>query len=78
MTFKERFDLINGDWRYKAVLVNHFHAIKIIKTEHWTVRKTAEYFGISTGYVSESFKIANRLAEIVEAETRQEALEILK
>lgn len=77
MKFPERY-LLAKTWQEKCTIINLYHQIKCAKFNKWTLRKSASYFELSLGYVSESLQLASRIDEVRKCETRKEALEFLK
>jgi hypothetical protein len=65
-------------WLERANLILFYHTFKELKYPNWTLRKTADYFRISLGAVSEGLLIARNVNEIKHCTRRSDALEILR
>lgn len=71
--------LYSKSWLERASLIQFYHMYKMIKYKYkWNMRKTAAYFQISVGAVSEGLLIANNKNKVSHCKTRKEALELLK
>lgn len=76
MTFKEKYEKCLK-WHEKVLVIELYHLVQIHKNKNWTLSKTAEYFSISMGLVSENLKLASAIHQnerIMNLDTRQEAL----
>jgi len=54
-----------------------FHLAMSHKEKSWTIAKTAQYFDVSVGLVSENIRLANAIhlnERILKCQSRQEAL----
>lgn len=68
-----------SSWLLRARLIFVYHNYQMFKHEYkWSVRKTARYFDVSIGQVSESLKLVSNYDKIKDCKTRQEALEKVK
>lgn len=79
MTFREKYIRVNA-WHDKAMVMEIFHLAMSTRIKQWTITKTAEYFGVSIGLVSENLKLAGALhlnTELISCESRAEALKKL-
>jgi hypothetical protein len=70
--------LNSNSWLERANLINFYHTFKELKYPGWTHKKTADYFRISVGAVSEGLLISRNKSLIEDCSTRHEALEILR
>ena len=77
MTYREKY-LSLTTWQDKVLIMNLYHCLKELEETSWTLRKTAKYFSKSTGYVSESLKLANHMELIKHCELRKDALLIVR
>ena len=73
MTFKEKYNQ-TLHWLPKITTINLYHQMMIAHKNHWTIRGTAEYFGVSIGLVSENLRLAERIDEVKGCNSRKEAL----
>lgn len=76
MTFPERYQQ-ETTWHGKATVMSLYHMAMCHREKGWTIKLTAEHFGVSIGLVSENLKLAHALHEnekLSKIETRQEAL----
>lgn len=80
MTFAEKYRLAKT-WHEKAMIVELYHLTgKQRHPGNWTLNETAGYFGISTGLVSESLKLAlgiHRNIKLMDIPLRKDALKKL-
>ena len=79
MTFPERYQQ-ESTWHGKAMVMEIYHLTMTHHIKGWTIKLTAEHFGVSIGLVSENLKLAHALhinERLVKCETRQEALKKL-
>lgn len=78
MTFNQKYQLAQN-WVEKVKIINLYHKLKLFKNKKWTIRKTADYFKLSIGLISENIMLGNHL-DIIESccSSRKEALELIK
>lgn len=72
-TFYEIFQR-TGNWWEKISLVRNFHLARSLENRRWGLRQSAKYFKVSTGWFSESLKLARNRELIKDCKTRKEAL----
>lgn len=77
MTYKEKFKQ-SKDWKLKVFLVSQFHSKQVINTRKWTLRKTARYFGVSVGLISENLNLARIFDSIEACHSRAQAVMIMR
>lgn len=75
MTAKQKYQN-SKTWQHKVLVINIYHLYMRTKKE-WSVRKTAHYFGISVGNVSESLKLYQHFDKVKHAPSRKKALGML-
>lgn len=78
MTFYEQYSK-DRRWSGKVTIMEIYH-LTMSRKEKWTIAKTARYFGVSSGLVSENLKLAeafHKAPELMTMPTRQEALKQL-
>jgi len=74
MTFKEKLSTIT-EWKDRVTLISFYHHTMIVRHKgKWSVRKTAKYFNLSVGGVSEAIQLAKRIDELNDCITKKEAL----
>ncbi len=76
VSFTERYES-EKTWYGKATVMEIFHMAAALSDRNWTVSKTANFFGVSIGLVSENLRLADALhhnEKLLECKTRQEAL----
>lgn len=76
MTFREKYIRVNS-WPSKAIVMEIFHLAMSNREQQWNITKTAEYFGVSIGLVSENLRLAHAMHsddKLHECESRTEAL----
>lgn len=69
------------EWHGKALVMEIYHLAMCNKIKEWTVQKTATYFNVSIGLVSENLKLARAIhtdEKIIKSNSRQDALNKLK
>lgn len=76
MTYKQKYDS-SKTWQKKVFVMSLFHQMKCYKYK-WNMRKTAKYFDVCVGLVSENIKLAKSIKEIKHIELRRDALLWLK
>lgn len=79
MTFVERYNQ-ESTWQGRAIVMEIFHLAACAHHKDWTVTKTAQYFRVSIGLVSENLRLASALHEsesLSKKESRQDALKWL-
>ncbi len=80
MTFRQKYQ--SGlDWSGKVMVMEIYHLTMKDKVKKWTVAKTAKYFRVSIGLVSENLKLARAIhddSSIMKWDNRQDALEEIK
>ena len=80
MTFKDKY-WESDSWHEKVIIVEIYHFTGKHRHNDWTISKTAAYFGISVGLVSENLKLADALHQnpkLIECSNRQAALEKIR
>jgi len=77
MKFTERYNLA-VTWQEKAKIIYLYHHIKCARYSAWNMRKTASYFGLSLGYISEAIWIGSNIKQLEHLKNRKEALSVLK
>lgn len=82
MTYKEKYDS-EQDWYKKVLLTSMYHlAMNHRNKGKWTIQDTANYFGCSSGLISENLKIADCIQtdehNLMKIKTRREALRYLE
>jgi hypothetical protein len=77
MTFRAAFDSTQ-DWKKKIFLVSMFHNAKKHGMRTWRLTSTAEYFGMSIGFISESLMLVEHWEKIADSKSRNEALTKLR
>lgn len=75
MTAKQKYDKAKT-WQRKVTLISFYHLYMGLRKQ-WTIRKTAKYFGISVGNVSESLRLAEHIDKVKSQPSRKKALEAL-
>lgn len=67
-------------WHKRALMINFYHNLMLLKKKNWNMRKTAKRLEISLGMVSESIKLAKAVVDNKEIEmmTRKNALQKIK
>lgn len=60
MTFLEKYKQVDK-WHEKAIIIELYHLAMKVKDEDWNITKTANYFQISIGLVSENLKLAKTI-----------------
>jgi hypothetical protein len=76
ITFLERYQQ-EDTWYGKVIVMEIYHLAMSQRQKDWTVTKTAEFFGLSIGLVSENLKLADALHTkplIINCKSRVEAL----
>lgn len=74
MTFKQKFDTCLF-WHEKVKIIALYHMIKTFRYKRtWTVRKTANYFGVSMGFASENLMLNEHMDAIALCKSRKQAL----
>lgn len=76
MEYFERYHR-EKNWYNKILLIEVYHLKSKGSIGGWTINKTATFFGISVGLVSENLALAetiHRFPELVTCESRQDAL----
>lgn len=73
MTLREKFEKCIT-WQDKVRYINLYHALMTFRKDKWNIRKTALYFGISIGLVSENLRLAEHMDHVKQCITRKEAL----
>ena len=79
VTFHERYQ-IEPTWHGRAIIMEIYHLAQTIRHKDWTIAKTAKFFEVSVGLVSENLRLANAIHindKILKCESRQEALKRL-
>lgn len=77
MTFLEKYRQ-EQSWLDKVIVMELYHLAATSTYKDWTLEKTAIYFEVSIGLVSENLRLAEAShvnPTLVEVQTRQEALE---
>jgi hypothetical protein len=77
MTYKEKYDQ-SDTWQEKAAIISQFHWYKSLKTDNWSMKKTAKYFDVSIGLVSENVTIIKNFDKVKHMEFRQQAIDYLR
>lgn len=79
MTFKDRY-LREQTWHGRAIIMEIYHLAMSQREKNWTLTKTAEYFRVSIGLVSENLRLAHAIhlnPAFMQSPNRQEALKRL-
>jgi hypothetical protein len=79
VTFTEKY-YAETTWHGKVLVMEIFHLAMSVRASDWTLRKTAQEFGVSVGLVSENLRLAqliHRNEKILKCNTRQDALKKL-
>jgi len=80
MTFRKKFHK-SSKWHERAAIVEIFHLRQSHIEKKWTMQRTAKYFNVSLGFISESLKLARACYEdptFINCANRQIALNHLK
>jgi len=77
MTFKQKYEDART-WEQKVIVMDLYHKIKFFRYKKWSLRKTATYFGVSIGLVSENLWLAKNLMLMRACNNRKEALILLR
>jgi len=79
MTYREKFHN-STDWKSKVLTMEFFHLLRLTENKKWTMKNTANYFGVSLALVSENLMLAVGLREgkLDDYPSRVKALEGLK
>lgn len=72
-TFKSIFDGTDNWWA-RVILVRNFHFNRNFDNKDWGLRQTANYFDVSTGWISETLKLSRNRELVIDCKTRKEAL----
>jgi hypothetical protein len=84
MTQKSWLDKYNeaNEWHDKCLIMTLYHqTMRLQMANCWSMKDTAEYFGVSIGLVSENIKLSNAIDEdvrLTKCKTRQQALNMIK
>lgn len=76
MTFLEKYQS-EKTWYNKVTVMELYHMTMCYRWKEWTLSKTAEYFEVSIGLVSENLRLAHTIHiddAILKCESRQDAL----
>lgn len=75
MEYFERYHR-EKNWYNKILLIEVFH-MKCKSESGWTITRTAEFFGVSVGLISENLALAetiHKYPDLINCESRQDAL----
>jgi hypothetical protein len=76
MTFEDRYNQ-ETTWHGKAMIMEIYHLAMTQNHKWWTMTRTAEYFNVSIGLVSENLRLAHAIHEeptLINTPSRQEAV----
>ena len=75
MTFRQKYES-SKSWQKKIYVMSLYHHFALMRDMHWTLQKTAKYFGVSKSLVSENLKLALCFEHkyLLRIRTRREAL----
>lgn len=79
MTFLDKYRK-ETTWHGRAMVMEIYHLAQCQRIPRWTITKTAEYFQVSVGLVSENLRLANAIhvdATLTRLTHRQDALKVL-
>ena len=79
MTFLDKYRH-STTWHDRATIMELYHLAQCQRQKKWTLTKTAEYFQVSVGLVSENLRLATAIhvdPVIVQIPHRQDALKRL-
>lgn len=65
-------------WQRKSMIIYQYHSYKLLHANSWNMRKTAKYFTISLGFVSESLLLIRHMQLIGRIKARAKALRIVR
>lgn len=66
-------------WKTKVKVVAFYHQLKVLQDKDWTIRKTANYFNVSIGLISENLLISKHLDKLDEkCNSRNKALQLIR
>lgn len=77
MTYREKYNQTT-DWRRRIIIISLFHQIQLNTHSKWQLWRTAKYFNVSIGHVSEEVFIGKHLASVKSIGTRKDAFIELK
>lgn len=80
MTFREKFHR-TSEWHEKVIVIELYHLRMSVQNKRWSLSKTAQYFNVSIGLVSENLKLAKAIHDdvnFIKQPNRQEALKELR
>lgn len=80
MKYRDKYSQCEA-WFEKVSVMSIFHLTMCNRDKTWTVRDTAQYFGVSAGLVSENLKLAKHMstnAQLKDEVSRQAALKKVK
>ena len=76
MTYREAYDSTRN-WQRKANLISLFHHKRLLIGK-WTIKKTARYFQVSVGKVSEDIRLCLSMEMVKNCKRRSDALLVIK
>ncbi len=79
MTFEEKYKQ-ETSWYGRAMIMEIYHLAMCNRNKVWTATRTAEYFGVSIGLVSENLRLAQALHQdtnLIAIPSRSEALKYI-
>jgi RecA-family ATPase len=65
-------------WRGRCRVIYLYHTIKIASHRKWSMRRTAKYFAVGVGTVSEAMLLCSNMSEIQGIKNRRAAVDHLK
>lgn len=80
MDLKKRYE-DTVEWYKKALIMQMYHLQQKLTDKKWPLIKTANYFGVSVGLVSENLRLAaciDTYPELIKQESRQKALDVVE
>ena len=78
MNYKEAFDAIPKNWLTRAAIVDRYHNEMIQQSRKHSHAETAQYFGMSVGYISEALAIHKYREQVIVAGSRNRAMKIIR
>lgn len=76
MTFQEKYEKAKI-WYEKVLVMEIYHLAMTHRQANWTLTRTAKFFEVSTGLVSENLRLAQAIhtnEKLITCESRQDAL----
>lgn len=77
MTYREKYRA-SSKWQNRVKIMYLYHVTLVSTQKRWSVEKTADYFRVSKGLVSENLNLAANLPLISKERSRDQALVVLR